>query len=54
MRMPGVEEKSACLLLERSFYRVIQDSELMNNVEITRFASMLNSSLLTGELLSQG
>ena len=26
----------------------------MNNVEITRLASMLNSSLLTGELLSQG
>ena len=26
----------------------------MKNVEITRLASMLNSSLLTGELLSQG
>ena len=54
IRMPGIEEKSTCQLLERAFFRVVQDSELMRGVEITRFASMMNSSLLTGELLSQG
>ena len=52
-KLPGLNEADFCKKFSDYFYQALRSSELMHNVNIDQYGSMINSGLLSGAPLAQ-